>query len=105
MPRSSPLDRRHPGDYVADVLNALKAAAEGEYLIVGHLAYDDAEIRNLGHPGYPGAAVAHNLNWERLAYVDPRIVRFVKENGVQPIRYDETTAAQEQMKQWAVAAK
>jgi chitin disaccharide deacetylase len=105
LPRSSPIDRRHPGDYVLDVINALKTAAAGEYLIVGHLAYDDAEIRTLGHPGYPGVAVAHNLNWERLAYVDPRIVKFVKENGVQPIRYDETEAARDQMKQWGEAAK
>lgn len=97
-PRSSPIDRRRPGDYVVDVINALKAAADGEYLIVGHLAYDDAEIRNLGHPGYPGTSVAHNLNWERLAYVDPRIVKFVRENEVQPIRYDETQAGREQMK-------
>lgn len=98
LPRSSPVDRRHPGDYVLDVINALKAAADGEYLIVGHLAYDDAEIRNLGHPGYPGTAVAHNLNWERLAYVDPRMVKFVRENGVIPIRYDETESGREQMK-------
>lgn len=98
LPRTSPIDRKHPGDYVADVMNALKAAADGEYLIVGHLAFNDAEIRNLGHPGYPGEAVAHNLNWERLAYVDPRIVKFVREAGVQPIRYDETEAGREQMK-------
>lgn len=105
LPTSSPSDRKHPGDYVADVMNALKAAADGEYLIVGHLAYADAEIRNLGHPGYPGTAVAHNLNWERLAYVDPRIVKFVRENGVQPIRYDETESAREQIKQFSTAAK
>lgn len=105
LPRSSPIDRRHPGDYVLDVINALKTAPDGEYLIVGHLAYDDDEIRTLGHPGYPGIAVAHNLNWERLAYVDERIVKFVKENGVQPIRYDETEAGREQVKQWSGAAK
>lgn len=103
LPRTSPLDRKHPGDYVVDVMNALKTASAGEYLIVGHLAYDDAEIRKLGHPGYPGAAVAHNLNWERLAYVDPRIVRFVKEAGVQPIRYDETEAGLHQAKNFGRA--
>lgn len=102
LPRSGPVDRKHPGDYVVDVMNALKAAADGEYLIVGHLAFDDAEIRNLGHPGYPGTSVAHNLNWERLAYVDPRMVKFVRESGVQPIRYDETEAAREQMKQFSI---
>ncbi len=100
LPRSSPIDRKHPGDYVADVIAALKAAADGEYLIVGHLAFDDAEIRNLGHPGYPGAAVAHNLNWERLAYVDPRMVKFVRESGVQTIRYDETETGREQVKEF-----
>jgi hypothetical protein len=98
LPPTSPLTRKHPGDYVADVINALKAAADGEYLIVGHLAYDDAEIRNLGHPGYPGESVAHNLNWERRAYVDERIVKFVREGSVLPIRYDETESAREQMK-------
>lgn len=103
LPRSSPVDRKHPGDYVLDLINALKTAAAGEYLIVGHLAYDDAEIRNLGHPGYPGTAVAHNLNWERLAYVDPRIVRYVKEAGVQPLRYDETQAGLQQVKDFTRA--
>ena len=100
LPPSSPITRKHPGDYVADVMNALKTAADGEYLIVGHLGHNDAEIKNLGHPGYPGEAVAHNLNWERLAYSDPRMLKFVKENGVLPTRYDETEAAREQMKQF-----
>lgn len=100
LPGSSPITRKHPGDYVADVMNALKTAADGEYLIVGHLGHNDAEIKNLGHPGYPGEAVAHNLNWERLAYSDPRMLKFVKENGVLPIRYDETEAAREQIKQF-----
>lgn len=98
LPPTSPISRKRPGDYVADVMNALKTASEGEYLIVGHLAYNDAEIQNLGHPGYPGTSVAHNLNWERLAYVDSRIVKFVKEGGALPIRYDETEAAREQIK-------
>ena len=100
LPPSSPITRKHPGDYVADVMNALKTAADGEYLIVGHLGHNDAEIKNLGHPGYPGEAVAHNLNWERLAYSDPRMLKFVKENGVLPTRYDETEAAREQIKQF-----
>jgi chitin disaccharide deacetylase len=98
LPPTTPDTHKHPGDYVADVMNALKSVSEGEYLIVGHVAYNDAEIQNLGHPGYPGTSVAHNLNWERLAYVDPRIVKFVKDGGALPIRYDETEAAREQIK-------
>ncbi len=90
--------RKKQGDYVEQLINGLKSAPAGEYLIVAHPGYDDAEIRNLGHEGYPGESVAHNLNWERLGYVDPRMVKFVKEGGAQPIRYDETEAAREQMK-------
>jgi hypothetical protein len=88
--------RKKQGDYVEQLITALKSAPDGEYLIVGHTAYDDEETRKLGHDGYPGDSVAHNLNWERLGYSDPRIVQFVKENGVRPIRYDETQAAREQ---------
>jgi predicted glycoside hydrolase/deacetylase ChbG (UPF0249 family) len=88
--------RKKQGDYVEQLITALKSAPDGEYLIVGHPGYDDAETRKLGHDGYPGDSVAHNLNWERLGYTDQRIVRFIKENGVQPIRYDETHAAREQ---------
>jgi YdjC-like protein len=90
--------RKKQGDYVEQLMTALKSAPDGEYLIVGHTAYDDEETRRLGHDGYPGDSVAHNLNWERLGYSDQRIVQFVKENGVRPIRYDETQAAREQAK-------
>lgn len=97
--------RKHAGDYVANLIAALQSASAGEYLIVHHPAYDDAETRKLGHPGYPGDSVAHNLNWERLGYVDPRIVKFVKEQGITLVRYDETEAAREQMKAFLPAAK
>jgi len=94
--------RKKQGDYVEQLITALKSApptfSEDEYLIVGHPAYDDAETRRLGHDGYPGDSVAHNLNSERLGYTDPRIARFVKEGGAQPIRYDETQAAREQLR-------
>jgi len=92
--------RKKQGDYVEQLINGLKAAPDGEYLIVAHPGYDDAETRRLGHEGYPGDSVAHNLNWERLGYVDPRMVKFVKEGGAQPIRYDETEAARAQMKEF-----
>lgn len=91
-------DRKKQGDYVEQLINGLKSAPAGDYLIVAHPGYDDAETRKLGHAGYPGESVAHNLNWERLGYVDPRIVKFVKEGGALPIRYDETEAAREQIK-------
>lgn len=92
--------RKREGDYVEQLINALKAAPDDEYLIVAHPAYDDAETRKLGHDGYPGDSVAHNLNWERLGYTDSRIVRFIKEGGARPIRYDETVAGRNQIKEF-----
>lgn len=90
--------RMKQGDYPEQLITALTVAPDGEYLLVGHPAYDDKETRNLGHDGYPGASVAVNLNWERLGFTDPRLVRFCRAQGVEPIRYDETPAAREQMK-------
>lgn len=88
------------GDYVEQLITGLKAAPDGEYLIVAHPGYDDAETRRLGHEGYPGESVAQNLNWERQGYTDPRMARFIKESGVQLLRFDETQAAREQMKEF-----
>ena len=88
--------RRIQGDYVAQVIAALQSAEPGEYLIVGHPAYLDAETLNLGHDGYPGESVAHNLDWQRRAFVDPRVVKYCRENGVRPIRYDEAEGAERQ---------
>ena len=73
--------RKREGDYVEQLITALNIGPDGEYLIVSHPGYDDAETRNLGHDGYPGDSVAHNLNWERLAYTDSRVLRFIKENS------------------------
>jgi len=84
-------DRRIQGDYVGQVISALKSAEPGDYLLVSHPGYDNAELRSLGHAGYPGEAVAHNLNWQRVAFVDARVVKYCRENGVRPIRYDEVS--------------
>lgn len=90
-------DRRIQGDYAAQVIEAFASAEPGEYLIVGHPGYNDAETRYLGHPGYPGNAVAHNLNWQRQAFVDARVLKACLDYGVQPVRYDETDAGRTQI--------
>ncbi len=86
-------DRRIQGDYVEQLIAALKSAEPGDYLIVGHPGYLDSELRGLGHAGYPGEAVAHNLNWQRQAFVDARVLRYCRQNDVQPVRYDEVASA------------
>jgi hypothetical protein len=76
------------GDRVEQVIAALQAAEPGQYYLVGHPAYDNEEMRALGHKGFPGERVGSEREWERLMFMDPRIVRYCRENGVVPIRYD-----------------
>ena len=77
------------GDPVEQLIAQLDAAPPGQYLIVGHPAYDNEEMRALGHEGYPGDVVAAEREWQRRIFVDPRIVAYCRENGVKPMRYDE----------------
>ena len=71
------------------------AKDEGDVVIVTNVAaaaftgrkWDDKLYR--WHTGYPGEQVALGRKWERLLFMDPRIVQYCRENGVVPIRYDE----------------
>lgn len=76
-------------DLVEDLIEKLKLAAPGDYMIVGHPAYDDAEMRTLGHAGYSGEKVASGRHWERLRFMDDRILRFFNERGIASLRFDE----------------
>ena len=69
----------------------LDAAPPGQYLIVGHPAYDNEEMRALGHDGYPGEVIGPEREWQRRMFTDPRIVAYCRESGVAPIRYDEAS--------------
>jgi hypothetical protein len=77
------------GDPVELLLARLTVAGLGQYLVVGHPAYDNDEMRGHGHPGYSGEQVAVERNWQRLMFMDPRVVDYCRANGVAPIRYDQ----------------
>jgi hypothetical protein len=77
------------GDPIDNIILELDRTEPGQYLIVGHPAYDNEEMRVLGHEGYTSEQVAVGRHWERLLFSDPRIVGYVKNNGVTPIRFDE----------------
>ncbi|MBN1136507.1 MAG: ChbG/HpnK family deacetylase [Anaerolineae bacterium] len=77
------------GDPVEQVIARLEAAGPGRYVVVGHPAYDNDEMRALGHEGYPGEVIGPERDWQRRMFTDPRIIRYCRENGVRPSRYDE----------------
>ncbi|MFL7809614.1 MAG: ChbG/HpnK family deacetylase [Anaerolineae bacterium] len=76
-------------DPVEQFIARLATAPPGQYLIVGHPAYDTPEMHELGHEGMPGDRVAVERDWQRRLFMDPRVVAYCRENGVLPIRYDE----------------
>jgi len=85
-----PLPRvENTGDPTEQLLAQLTGAEPGQYLVVGHPAYDNQEMRAHGHHGYPGEQVAVERNWQRLLFMDARVVTYCRENDVAPIRYDQ----------------
>jgi predicted glycoside hydrolase/deacetylase ChbG (UPF0249 family) len=76
-------------DQVDRLIAQLEAAEPGQYLVVGHPAYDTQEMRALGHEGSPGSWVAPDRDGQRRMFMDPRILDYCQEHGVIPIRYDE----------------
>ena len=76
-------------DPVERLILQLRRAEPGQYMMIGHPAYDNEEMRRLGHTGYDGEIVAISREWERKIFTDPRIVAYCREAGVRPIRHDE----------------
>jgi predicted glycoside hydrolase/deacetylase ChbG (UPF0249 family) len=76
-------------DPIPPLIQALEQAEAGQYAIVAHPAYDNEEMRALGHTGYEGTRVAWERERERRIYTDPRIREYCRTNGVTSIRYDE----------------
>lgn len=77
------------GDPVERLIACLDAAPSGQYLIVGHPAYDNKEMRALGHEGYPGSTIGPERDWQRRFFTDPCILEYCETHDVVPIRYDE----------------
>jgi predicted glycoside hydrolase/deacetylase ChbG (UPF0249 family) len=77
------------GDPVERFIAQLDAAAHGQYLVVGHPAYDNDEMRALGHEGNPGHVLAPRRDWQRRIFTDSRVLRYCLENDVVPTRYDQ----------------
>ncbi|MBN1579344.1 MAG: ChbG/HpnK family deacetylase [Anaerolineae bacterium] len=78
-------------DPVEQLIARLQAAGPGCYVVVGHPAYDNDEMRLLGHTGYPGDVIGPERDWQRRMFVDPRVIAYCREHGVQPARYDEVS--------------
>ncbi|AGN00078.1 hypothetical protein L593_00615 [Salinarchaeum sp. Harcht-Bsk1] len=71
------------------LLDHLDGVDPGTYLVVGHPAYDDDEMAEFWLPdGEPGR-IATERDAQRRMFTDDRVLEYVEEHGVEPIRYDE----------------
>lgn len=89
MPDRLPVVEPAGMDRVEQLIAQLEAAPPGLYTLVGHPAYDTDEMRRLGHAGHPGEKVAMGRDWERRMFMDPRILKYVREQDIRILRYDE----------------
>jgi len=87
--RSLPIVAAASEDPVDDLITRLKAADSGQYVLVGHPAYDNDEMRFHGHKGYEGNKVAAERENERRMFTDPRVAECCRLHSIIPIRYDE----------------
>jgi len=87
-PRRLPI-RPGGSDGVEALLNALGRAESGTYTLVTHPAYDTPEMRELGHDGLSGDAVALERERDTRLATDARILSFCRERQIRFVRYDE----------------
>lgn len=73
-------------DPIDRLKNALHSELNGQYLLIGHPAYDIAEMHNLD---VNGSQIARERNLERLMFMDNVVIERMRELSILPIRYDE----------------
>ena len=71
-------------DWLAAVLPALRA---GVYRLVGHPAYNDAEMQAYRRPGQARGEVAASRADQRTLFTDPGVLEAVERNSIPPVRY------------------
>ncbi|SEO76302.1 ChbG/HpnK family deacetylase [Paenibacillus sp. OV219] len=74
---------------VEALITRLTHAELGQYLIVGHPGYDEADMRAFGNADYKSEQVVADRINERLMFTREDVLACVKERGIVPIRYDE----------------
>jgi len=72
---------------VQELIARLDAAPPGTYMFVGHPGYDREDMRRFGHGGEEPGRVARERDWQRRVFMDPEIVEYCENNGVEPVRF------------------
>ncbi len=77
-------------DYAGKLMASLELAEPGQpYLLVGHPTYDDTETASIRHGKTPYGFHARDRNGQRLLFLRPDVVTYIREKGIRLLRYDE----------------
>jgi hypothetical protein len=82
--------RSDSDDPLGALAEGISSMDGGTYLLVGHPAYHDDEMADVGHKGYEPPRVARAREVERRMFTDGRVLAAVRSNGVDLIRYTES---------------
>ncbi|MDF1512246.1 MAG: hypothetical protein P1S60_00405 [Anaerolineae bacterium] len=74
---------------VDGMLDGLRWAVPGTYLLVGHPAYTTDEMRRATLPGQLPGVEAQNRDWRRRMFMDDIVLNFCQEENVCLISYTE----------------
>lgn len=76
-------------DPVLNVIQALESVPSGIYRLVTHPTFMDEEILNFGNAQHIGEQIARERDADRRLFQDERLKRYIAQNGIRTIRYDE----------------
>ena len=77
-------------DPIEELVARLEATEPGKtYLMVTHPGYDDDELKAMTYGDNPPGEIARQRNWQRLMFMDPRVVECFERKGIEAIRYTE----------------
>ena len=82
-------DRDSGSDQVESLINCLDDTEPGQWAIVGHPGYETADMQLIGNERTDGVEEAALRAWQRLWFMDERIVAYFDTNEIEAIRYDE----------------
>lgn len=79
-------------DPVEQLLARLDSTEPGKaYLLVAHPCYDYGDIQRMTYGDHLPGEIARERDWQRLMFMDDRVVEYFQKNDIQPITYAELT--------------